>query len=208
MPANTMQDATETWSPRLLQLGGVLLAGHAITSGIKAFTTISTPPDLFVTTGHLVALLGLLGLYPLFVSGSRLLSKLALATGVVGVLAWLAMTVAKTLVAVGVIPSIWAVLPAALVGVLLISTVLAYGLFFAAATQAGWLTLRLRLLLATPGLLIVLLMVDSAVTGASNLDGLLIGGALACAMLGLGHAIRTSTPSPRSGHPFDAAVEG
>jgi hypothetical protein len=61
---STHFDAVEQWSPTLFLVGGGLVITHATVQAIDAFTAMTTPPDVFVAAGHLVALVGLLVLYP------------------------------------------------------------------------------------------------------------------------------------------------
>lgn len=54
-----------------------LLLDHAAVQGIEAFTSLTPPTDVFGTTGHLVAHVGLAGLYPLIVDRTPTAAKTA-----------------------------------------------------------------------------------------------------------------------------------
>jgi len=64
-------------------------------SAVQAFFDIPTPLDAFVTRGHLIALVGLLGLYPVLAHGRRRLARAAGAAGAVALLSWFVMTVVR-----------------------------------------------------------------------------------------------------------------
>lgn len=183
-------NSVEQWSPILFLVGGGLLVGHAAMSAVHAFTDIATPPDVFVTTGHFVALVGLLGLYPVLANGTRRLARAAAAAGVVALVSWFVMTVVRFFELAGIVSSLGDALPETFFLVVLASTILTYVLF-------GVATLRIDrsrtvgLLVLIPGLLTVALVVDSALTGVSALDGVFIGGGLALSMLALGYTLRT-----------------
>jgi len=183
-------NSVEQWGPTLFLVGGGLLVGHAAMSAVHAFTDIATPPDAFVTTGHFVALVGLLGLYPELVNGTRRLARVAAAAGTVALVSWFVMTVVRFFELAGLVSSLGEALPETFFLVVLASTILTYGLF-------GVATLRIDrsrtvgLLVLVPGLLTTALVVDSALTGVSAFDGVIIGGGLALSMLALGYTLRT-----------------
>lgn len=159
-------------------------------STVHAFTEIATPPDVFVTTGHFVALVGLLGLYPVLADGTRRLVRAAAAGGAVALVSWFVMTVVRFFELVGIVPSLGDALPEAFFVVVLASTVLTYGLFGVATLRidSSW---TVGLLVLVPGFLIAVLVIDSALTGVSALDGVFISGGLALSILALGYTLRT-----------------
>lgn len=183
-------DSVEQWSPILFLVGGSLLVGHAAMSAIHAFTDITTPPDVFVTTGHLVALVGLLGLYPVFVNGTRRLAGAAAAAGAVALVSWFVMTVVRFFELTGIVSSLGNALPEAFFVVVLASTILTYVLFGVATLRIDS-SRRVGLLVLVPGFLIAALIIDSTLTGVSALDGVFISGGLALSILALGYTLRT-----------------
>ena len=196
----------ERWSPTLFLAGGGGVVTHAGLNGIEAFTALQTPPDVFVTTGHLVALVGLLGLYPRLVDATPRLARLAAATAAAPIAGWTVMTVGQVLVVAGAWPSLDAILPGAFFVALLVSSGLAYGLFGAATLRRGRGSRSVGLLVLAPGALMAVLLVDSALTGLTALDGFLVGGALAVAILALGVKLRSWPGRTRHAAPDRVAV--
>lgn len=187
---NSQWGTVEQWSPTLFLVGGGLLVGHAAMSGIHAFTALSIPPDVFVTTGHLIALVGLVGLYPVVVDRTPIVARTAVVVAAAGLASWTVMTVTQFLAVAGVVASLDAVLPAPFFAVVLASTILTYGLFGIATLRVDDSSRTIGLLVSTPAVLTAVLVVDSVVTGVTALDGLVIGGGLAMSMLALGYRLR------------------
>lgn len=187
----THLDAVEQWSPTLFLAGGALLAGHAAVQGIEAFTALTPPPDVFVTTGHFVALLGLVGLYPALVDRSPRLVRGATIVAAITLAGWAMMTGVRFLAVTGIVPSVSEVFPGVFFVLMLTVMVLTYALFGVAALRANEDSRTVGFLVLAPGALILVLLVDSALTGASAVDGFVIGGGLALSMLTLGYSLRT-----------------
>lgn len=184
-------NSVDRWGPTLFLISGTLLVGHAVLSGIHAVTTVATPPDVFVTTGHFVALIGLFGLYPALASRVPTMARVAGGVSVVALSSWFVMTVTQFLALVGVVASLGAALPEPFFAVVLASTILTYGLFGVAALRVDEGSRKVGLLVLAPAVLTALLVVDSATTGVTALDGVFIGGGLALSMLSLGYTLRT-----------------
>lgn len=183
--------STERWSPTLFLLGGMLLAGHAAVQGIEAFTDLSPPPDVFVTVGHLVALLGLVGLYPALVDQTPITARVGAVAATIPLVGWVAMTVAQLIAVAGAAASLNEILPGAVIMLVVVSTVFTYLLFGIAGLRVDKNSMTIGALVLAPGVLIVALLVDAAVTGSSAIDGFVIGGGLAVSMLALGYRLRT-----------------
>lgn len=188
---STHWDAVEQWSPTLFLIGGALLVGHAVVQGIKAFTDLAPPPDVFVTTGHLVALVGLVGLYPVLVDRMPTVARAAVAVTAIPLAGWVVMTGAQLLTVAGIVSSLTDPLPGSLLMLVPVSTILTYGLFGVATLRVGEGSRTVGLLVLAPAALIVVLLVDSAITGVSPLDGFLVGSGLALSMLAVGYRLRT-----------------
>jgi hypothetical protein len=169
-------DAIEQWSPVLFLVGGGLLVGHAAMSAVHAFTDISTPPDAFVTTGHFVALVGLLGLYPVLVDRAPTVVRAAGAVSVVALVSWVVMTVTRFFELAGVVSSLGEALPDPFFIVVLASTILTYVLFGSTILHVDDRSWTVGLLILAPGGLTVALVVASAMIGESALLGVVIGG--------------------------------
>lgn len=166
------------------------MVGHAVMSAVHAFTDIATPLDAFVTTGHFVALVGLLGLYPVLANGTHRLAQAAAAAGTVALVSWFVMTVVRFFELAGIVSSLGDALPEVFFIVVLASTILTYGLFGIATLRVDS-SRTVGLLVLVPSLLTTVLVVDSALTGESDFDGVVIGGGLAVSMLALGYTLRT-----------------
>lgn len=157
-------------------VGGGLLVGHTAMSAIHAFTDLATPPDVFVTTGHLVALGGLIGVYPLLVDRTPILSRAAGLVATVALVSWAVMTVTRFLELAGLVPSLGEALPDAFFVVVLASTILTYVTFGVAILRVDDGSRTVGLLVLAPGVLTAVLVVDSVLTGVTALDGAVIGG--------------------------------
>ncbi|WP_255198533.1 hypothetical protein [Halorarius litoreus] len=181
----------EQWGSTLFLLGGLLMAGHATLSGIRAFTDLATPPDVFVATGHFVALVGLLGLFPAIADRTPTTARAAGAALVVASASWFVMSVTQLLAFADVVASLVAVLPASFVVVVLGSTILTYGLFGVAALRVDTWSRRVGVLILAPGGLTVALVVRSITGWTTPVGGVAIGGGLALSMLALGYSLRT-----------------
>lgn len=188
---DTRWDLIERWCPTLFLVGGVLLVGHAAVMGIRAFTELATPPDVFVMAGHLIALVGLLGLSPALVERSPRLVWGATVVAAITLAGWAVMTGVRFLAVVGIAPSLSEVFPGVFFVLVLAAMVLTYALFGVATLRADEQSRIVGLLVLAPGALLLVLIVDSALTGASAVDGVVIGGGLALSMLTLGYSLRT-----------------
>lgn len=185
----SQRDRVEQWSPTLFLLGGGLMVGHAALSGIHAFTNLPTPPDVFVTSGHLVALVGLLGVYPVLVTRPPAVAWTAISVALVALGSWAVMTITQLLAFAGVVSSLEGVLPGSFFVVVLASTILTYVLF-GIATLRGNGSRTIGLLVLTPGGLTVALVVIEAISGVTAIHGLGIASGLALSMLALGFTLR------------------
>lgn len=188
---NTRGGSVEQWSPTLFLLGGGLLLGHAAVQGITVFTDLAPPPDVFVTTGHFVALGGLIGLYPILVDRTPRLARAAGVVTVVPLVGWLVMTVTQFLTVAGVVSSLIDTLPGAVIMLVPVSTLLTYVLFGVATLRVGEGSRIVGVLVLAPAALIVALLAGSALTDASAIVGLVVGSGLALTMLALGYRLRT-----------------
>jgi len=180
----------ERWGPTLFLVGGTLLLGHAAVQGIEAFTKLSPPPDVFATTGHFIALVGLFSLYPKLADRRPRLARVRGAVAVVSLVGWGILAGTRLLTVSGAVSWPTEALPAGL-GLLVIgSTILTYTLFGLATihidTEAG----SVGTLVLAPAVLLTALIVAVAVTGASALVGVIIGGGLAVALLTLGYRLQ------------------
>lgn len=176
----------ERWSPVLFLLGGGGVITHAVIQALVAFTAVSPPPDVFVTTGHLIALVGLLGLYPALAERTPRLATAGLAATGIGVIVWIVLTAGQILAVASAIESMAALFPGAFFLGVLGTTILAYTLVGAAALRAGERPTVDGLLILAPAVLLAVLIGKSVVASVGAVDGVVIGAALALSMLALG----------------------
>lgn len=176
----------ERWSPTLFLLGGAGVITHAAIQALEAFTAVNPPPDVFVTAGHLIALAGLVGLYPVLRGRTPRLATAGLAATGLGVVAWTVMTATQWLSIAGAVGSLTALFPGAFFLGLIAVTILAYTLVGVAALQADAGATMDGLLVLAPAALLLALLGKSVVAGVGAADGAVIGGGLAFSMLALG----------------------
>jgi hypothetical protein len=184
-------DSVERWSPTLFLIGGGLLVGHAAMLGVQAFSTLTTPPDLFGPAGHLIALVGLFGLYPMLRDRTPIVARTAGSVAVVGVGCWTVLTVVRALAVAGLLTSASTVLPNAFFPVVFASTILTYVLFGVATLRVDSEARLVGGLLLAPAALLVGALVVSAVSGVTAAEGVGIGAGLALSVVALGYTLRT-----------------
>jgi hypothetical protein len=200
------RDSLERWSPTLFLTAGVLVVGHAMLLGVQAFTEMTTPPDLFAPLGHLVALMGLFGLYPALVDRSPTLTRAAAAVAAVPAVGWLVVSAAQVSELAGVLSPPTGVLPGVVFPVVIVSTVLTYVLFGVTSFRTGVRSRTVARRLLIPAGLFGGLIVSIAVVGASALVGFLFTGGLVVAYLAIGQSLRIETAPSDSETPADATV--
>lgn len=199
--ATTLRWATiERRSPALFLGGGLLLVGHAALLGVQTLSRLSTPPDVFGPAGNLLALAGLLGLYPALVDRTPRAARVAAAVTAVALVGWGLLTAARLLAVVGFVGGMADVLPAAVVLVTFAATVLAYLVVGVAILRVDDGTARLGWLVLAPAGLIASGLALSAGGAVPAVAALGIGGGQALSVLALGSALRAWT------RPADRAV--
>lgn len=174
--------------------------GHATMLGIQAFSNLTTPPDVFGPAGHLVALLGLVGLYPVLADRTPTVARVAGVVASVALVSWAVMVVTRFLAVAGVVSSVSDVLPSIFFMLVFATTILTYVLFGVATLRVSDSSRVVGLLVLAPGVLILVALVGSTIASVTALGGLVIGGGLALSMLVLGHILRTW------GRPADSAT--
>jgi hypothetical protein len=188
----------EQWSPLAFLGAGVLLLGHAIVMGVQAFTDVTTPTDVFAPVGHLLALVGLVGLYSVFADHAPRLARAGAVLAAVIAVGWVAVTVSILGTSLGNPSSQTEALLGILSMVVLTSTILPYVVYGVAVLRTDATRRTVGLLLLAPAALLAVLLVDIAILGASPLDGVVVGTGLAFANLTVGFTLRTGgVPIPR-----------
>jgi hypothetical protein len=206
-PYNTIsRGSLERWSPTLFLVAGVLVVGHATILGVQAFTEMTTPPDLFAPLGHLVALVGLFGLYPALADRRPTLAPAAAAVAAVPAVGWLVIFAGQVGELAGVLSSPTGVLPGVVFPVVIVSMVLTYTVFGVASLRTGVRSRTVAGRLLLPAGLFGGLIASIAVTGASALVGSLFTGGLVVAYLAIGQSLRTEVAPTDSETPADATA--
>lgn len=180
----------ERLSPTLFLIGGGLLVGHAAMLAVQAFSTLTTPPDLFGPAGHLVALVGLFGLYPTLTDRTPTVARIALGVAVVGAGGWTLLTVTRFVAVAAPISSVSNVLPAVFFALVFATTIVTYVLFGVAALRADSESRLVGGLLLAPAVLLVAALVVSAISDVTAAGGVVIGSGLALSMVALGYTLR------------------
>lgn len=180
------------WSPTLFLAGGGLVVGHAAVRGVEAFTTNAPPPDVFGPAGYLLAVVGLLGLYPALEEQVPRLARAAAAVAAVPLVGWVAILAVTAGEVVGAVPAGMGAFPGAAFAVHLGTLLLAYVLFGVAALRAGVHPRAVGgLLLAAPALWLAMV-VGAAVVPDSVVGPFLVGGAQVLVHLGIGATLRAA----------------
>jgi ABC-type multidrug transport system permease subunit len=180
--------------------------GHAALLGVQAFSNLPTPPDVLGPAGHLAALVGLLGMYPLLAARTPTAARTAGVVVAVALASWAVLTVTRLLAVAGVAAPASDVLPAPLFMLLFASTILAYALFGGATVRAEVGSPTVGLLVLAPGALLAVVLVASAITGASALAGFVVGSGLALSILALGYTLRARDRVTDHGAPTGATA--
>lgn len=205
--ANTpVRESVEQWSPTLFLAAGALVVGHATILGVQAFTEMATPPDVFAPLGHLVALVGLFGLYPALADRTPTLARVAAVVAAVPAAGWLVIAGAQVGELAGVLSPPTGVLPGVVFTVVIVSTVLTYLLFGVAGLRAGGRSRIVARRLLVPAGLFGGLITGIAVAGASALIGFLFTGGLVVAYLAIGRCLRVEAAPNDAETPADATT--
>lgn len=171
---------------------GVLFVGHAVVRGIEAFTTMPPPVDMFGPTGFVVAILGLLGLYPSLSDVEPRISHAAAILAAVTIPAWSFISAWNFGEAAGMLPPQTAFVPGVFYIAVLASTLLIYSLFGLAGLRSDIHTRTISALLVMPVLVIFLLLMGGLIlSGNAAVGGVLIGGGQALAHGAIGATLLT-----------------
>lgn len=208
MPIANMgvRESTEQWSPTLFLVAGVLVVGHATLLGVQAFTEMPTPPDVFAPLGHLVALVGLLVLYPALADRTPTLARAAAIVAVVPAVGWLLIFAGQVDELVPVLSPLTGLLSGVVFVVVIVSTALTFVLFGVTSLRAGVRSRTVGRRLVIPGGLFGGLIASIVVTGGSALVGFLFTGGLVVAYSAIGRSLRTETGPTDSKTPTDATA--
>jgi hypothetical protein len=196
-----VRESTEQWSPTLFLVAGVLLVGHAAISGVRAFTDVATPADVFGPVGFLLALVGLYGLYPELVERAPKLARSGAVVAAVATVDYVVIAASTFGQLVGVLPPISDVLPAVFFVSHLVAMILTYGLFGVAALRTDAHPRPVGFLLLVFPILIVVQMANAAVMGNPGAGAFLVGSVLAVVHLAIGYSLGTRSGAHDHGEP-------
>lgn len=182
----------ERWSPTLFLIGGGLIVGHAAVRGIDEFTSMAPPPDVFGPVGYLLALVGMLGLYPALVDRTPTVVRVGAVVAVVPLVGWTAISIATLAEAVGILDTPIAALFGPFFLLHMLTLILAYLLFGVASLRSGVHPRPVGLLLLAPPVSLVTILVGAAVLGESTIGAFVIGSLQAAVHLSIGGLLRAA----------------
>lgn len=188
-----------------LGAGGLLL-GHAVVMGARTFTNVTVPADLFAPIGHLLALVGLVGLYPVVNDSTPRLARIGAVAASIIAVGWAVVTLSILARTLRSQPSQIETLLNLFSISVLVSTVLPYVLFGVVMLRSDIASRSASLLLLSPAAMLVVLFVDIAILGVSSFDGMVIGAGLALSMLAIGYTLTRETQADRTS--FDDVTPG
>ncbi|MFC7007381.1 hypothetical protein [Halalkalicoccus salilacus] len=100
----TWWGSLERRSATAFLVAGALLVVFAVLLGVEAFMGRSAPEDLFGPAGFLVAMVGLLGLYPTLVDQTPKLARVAAGFAAVAAVGWFVITGLSITEVAGILP--------------------------------------------------------------------------------------------------------
>lgn len=180
----------ERASPTLFLIGGGLVVGHAAIRGIEAFTDIAPPVDVFGPVGYLIALVGLLGLYPTLGDRTSKVTRAVLAVASIPLAGWIVITVWSGGEVAGIVPPQTEVLPGVFFVVHMVGMVLTYGLFGVAVLRSGAHPRTVGVLLLVVPTLFIAMVAGAALTANATAGAFVIGSLLALTHLALGYSLQ------------------
>lgn len=181
----------ERASPRLFLLGGGLIVGHAAIRGIEAFTDITPPVDVFGPAGYLLALVGLLGLYPSLTDRTPKMARVALPVAAVPLAGWIMITARSVGAVAGLIGSSGEVVPGVFFMGHIVAMILTYSVFGVAVLRSGRQPRAVGVLLLMVPVLFVTMVAGAAVIGDVAAGAFVIGSLLAVTHLAVGYSLQT-----------------
>lgn len=181
----------ERASPMLFLLGGSLVVGHAAFRGLEAFTDIAPPVDLFAPTGYLIALVGLLGLYPAISDRTPRVARVAVAVASIPFAGWIAITASSVGAIIGVVPPQTELLPGVVFVVHIVGMILTYSLFGVAVLRSGGHRRAVGVLLFVVPTLFISMVAGAVLMGNSAVGAFVIGCLLALTHLAIGYSLQT-----------------
>ena len=185
-------------SPRCFLAAGVLLFGHAVSMGIRAFSEIPTPVDLFAPLGHLLAVVGVLGLYSVAVTRSQIYARISGFVSVASATAWSLIVYAQLSQIITFLPTWPDEFTATLSVFVMVTTIFAYLGFGTITIAVSDVSRDLGVLVLAPAGLFAIVIASVALIGPSSAVGFVVGSGLTLCYVALGyrleHASGVRTP--------------
>lgn len=97
-------DTLEQWSPTAFLIAGALLVVFAALLGVEAFMNRTVPSYIFGPAGFLVAMVGILGIYPTLADQSSQLVRAVPVLATIAAVGWFVVTVLSIGEAIGALP--------------------------------------------------------------------------------------------------------
>lgn len=174
-------------------VAGALLVVFAALLGVEAFMDRTAPEDLFGPAGFLVAMVGLLGLYPTIVDRAPKLARTAAVLAAVSAIGWFVITGLSIAEVAEILPPLenLGVLGVAIIVVAGIAMVLAYSLFGVTSLHVDSRSRTLGLLLLAPPAIFAVMLVGGAIGYTPAWSAFALGSGQALVHLAIGTTLRT-----------------
>lgn len=180
-------EAVERRGPELFLLAGLLVAGHGAVNAVEAFTSLTPPPDVFAPAGYLIAVIGMVALYPALVDRSPKLARTAVLVAIIPAVGWISILALTTGELLGIASN--TVTPGPFLAIHIVGLLATYLLFAGASLRSDLHSNAVGGLLLIPPLLIVAMFASAAVIGNSTVGAFLVGIGQAVAHLSIGVAL-------------------
>lgn len=214
--SRTSWETFERGSPITFLVAGVLLVIFAVLLGYEAFTGTSAPEDLFGPPGFFLAMVGLLGLYPVLVDRTPRLARVSVVGATVAAVGWLLITAFALAEAVGILPPLEEIGVFGAVIILLsgMTMMLAYVGTGVASLRTGIHSRYLGLLLLAPPAIFAVMLTQAVLFAQFRLfsetimawSAVALSGGQAVAHLGVGYLLRTTSISTDHAEPAPMEV--
>lgn len=184
------------WPATAFLLAGGLLAGHAVTMALEAFTGTVPPEEFFTPLGYVIAAGGLIGLSIRWTDHRPILGWVVAGVAGVAAVGWLAITMSQIGELAGLVSAQSPVFPPVFYLGVLGTTMVAY-LGFVVLPQRGRTVPDsvIGLLVAVP-LLLLAVIGNALVFDGAPIGGFVVGTGLAVAHLSVGVVLRSANESP------------
>lgn len=158
---------------------------------MEAFSALTPPVDVFGPAGYLLALVGLLGLYPSLTDRVPNLARIAVAVAAFPLAGWIVITASSVGEVAGLIGSSDGVVPGVFFVGHVVAMILAYSVFGVAVLRSGRHPRLVGVLLLLVPVLFVGMMAGAAVVGDVATGSFVVGSLLAVTHLAVGYSLQT-----------------